>query len=64
MKNKQSEGRHAAPGGSSGGSPADKVYRVTVKLDDGRSQMVVVDSQPGYQIGDRVRYSNGMLERY
>ena len=51
----------AAAAGGSAGLPTDKVYRVTVRMDDGSNQMVVVDSMPGYKIGDRVSYSNGML---
>jgi hypothetical protein len=54
----------AAAAGGSTGAPTDKVYRVTVRLDDGSSQMVVVDSMPTYRIGDRVRYSNGSLTTY
>lgn len=54
----------AAAGGSMGGSPTDKVYRVTVRLDDGSTQMVVLESQPSYKIGDRVRYSNGSVQAY
>ncbi|MEV4780972.1 hypothetical protein [Burkholderia sp. LMU1-1-1.1] len=54
----------AAAGGTMGGSPTDRVYRVTVRMDDGSSQLVVVDSMPGYKIGDRVRYNNGTLTPY
>ncbi|NVD73207.1 hypothetical protein HUX88_22075 [Duganella sp. BJB1802] len=54
----------AAAAGGSVGMPTDKVYRVTVRLDDGSNQMVVVDSMPSYKIGDRVRYSNGTLSSY
>jgi hypothetical protein len=54
----------AAAGGTMGGSPTDRVYRVTVRMDDGSSQLVVVDSMPGYKIGDRVRYSSGALTPY
>lgn len=54
----------AAAAGGSVGLPTDKVYRITVRLDDGSSQMVVVDSMPGYKIGDRVRYNNGMVSSY
>src|SRR5471030_3178185 len=54
----------AAAAGGSVGLPTDKVYRVTVRMDDGSNQMVVVDSLPGYKIGDRVRYNNGALNSY
>lgn len=54
----------AAAAGGGIGAPTDKVYRVTVRLDDGSTQMVVLDSMPSYKIGDRVRYNNGAVERY
>ena len=54
----------AAAAGGSVGSPNDNVWRVNVKMDDGTSQMVVLDSQPSYKVGDRVRYSNGTLTSY
>lgn len=54
----------AAAGGTMAGTPSDRVYRVTVRMDDGSSQLVVVDSMPGYKIGDRVRYNNGTLTPY
>jgi hypothetical protein len=53
----------AAAAGGSMGSPGDKVYRVTVRMDDGSTQSMVVDSMPSsYKVGDRVRYSNGSLQ--
>jgi len=54
----------AAAAGGSVGLPTDKVYRVTVRLDDGTTQMVVADSMPSYKIGDRVRYNNGTVSSY
>ncbi|EEF27756.1 Sericin-1, putative [Ricinus communis] len=54
----------AAAGGTMGGSPTDKVYRITLRMDDGSSQMIVEESMPGYKIGDRVRYSNGSVQAY
>jgi len=49
---------------AAGGMPTDKVYRVTVRLDDGSTQMVVLESSPSYKIGDRIRYSNGSVQTY
>jgi outer membrane lipoprotein SlyB len=49
---------------AAGGMPGDKVYRVTVRLDDGSTQMVVLESSPSYKIGDRIRYSNGAVQAY
>lgn len=53
----------AAAAGGSMGAPTDKVYRVSVRMDDGTTQQVVLDNKPSYSTGDRVRYSNGMLEK-
>jgi len=55
----------AAAGGTmqSEGSPTDKVYRVTMRADDGTTQTVVLDSMPSYKNGDRIRYRNGSVQR-
>jgi hypothetical protein len=55
----------AAAGGTllNEGSPTDKVYRITMRADDGTTQVVVVDSIPTYKSGDRVRYRNGSIQR-
>lgn len=54
----------AAAAGGTVGSPTDKVYRIKLKLDDGTEQSVVLDTMPNYRVGDRVRYSNGTVQRY
>jgi outer membrane lipoprotein SlyB len=54
----------AAAAGGSTAMPTDRVYRVTVRMDDGTTQLIVVDSMPSYKIGDRVRYNNGTLSSY
>lgn len=56
-------GAAAAGGTLSQGAPTDRVYRVTMRMEDGTNQMVVVEGQPTYITGDRVRYSNGMLQK-
>jgi hypothetical protein len=53
----------AAAGGTTSPSGAP-VYRVSVRMDDGSSQMIVVDAPPPYKVGDRVRYSDGALTPY
>lgn len=53
----------AAAAGGSMGSPTDKVYRVTLRLDDGTTQTILTESMPSYKTGDRVRYANGMAQR-
>jgi hypothetical protein len=45
------------------GSPNDKVYRITMRADDGTTQVVVLDSIPTYKAGDRVRYRDGTVQR-
>ncbi|KQQ45287.1 hypothetical protein ASF61_20205 [Duganella sp. Leaf126] len=39
-------------------------YRISVRMDDGSSQSIVVDTLPSYKVGDRVRYSSGALTAY
>lgn len=53
----------AAAAGGSLGSPSDKIYRVTVRMDDGTTQTVLAESMPSYKSGDRVRYANGSVTR-
>lgn len=53
----------AAAAGGSLGSPTDKVYRITVRMDDGTTQTVLAESMPSYKSGDRVRYANGTVSR-
>lgn len=44
---------------------ADRVYRVTVRMDDGSLQTLVQETLPQVQIGERVRLANGVIvERY
>ncbi|TCS34683.1 glycine zipper 2TM protein [Paucimonas lemoignei] len=42
---------------------AAQVYRVTLRMDDGTIQTLVQESTPSLRIGDRVRISNGVIER-
>ncbi|TWI65370.1 hypothetical protein IP91_02778 [Pseudoduganella lurida] len=55
----------AAAGGAmpDAGAPSDRVYRVTLRTEDGGMQSVVVDKAPEYKVGDRVMYSNGAFQR-
>ncbi|NRR33265.1 hypothetical protein HSX11_24120 [Oxalobacteraceae bacterium] len=54
----------AMAAGGSIGSPNERVYRISVSMDDGSRQTVILDSMPNFKAGDRVRYSNGELQRY
>jgi len=42
---------------------ASQVYRVSLRMDDGSVQTLVQESAPSLRIGDRVRISNGVIER-
>lgn len=53
-----------AAGAATAGSPADRVYRVTLKMDDGGTQTVVLESMPDYKVSDRVRYRDGTVQAY
>ena len=50
--------------GTAGTSSSDTMYRITMRLDDGSIKAVTQDAQPSLQIGDRIRLSNGMVQRY
>lgn len=40
-----------------------QVYRVSLRMDDGSVQTLVQEAAPNLRIGDRVRISNGVIER-
>ena len=50
--------------GTAGTTSGNTQYRVTLRLDDGSTRAIMQNSQPGYQIGDRVKVVNGLLQRY
>lgn len=39
-------------------------HRITVRMDDGSSQVLMQNSSAGFRVGDRVRLENGSLQRY
>lgn len=39
-------------------------YKVTIRLNDGASQALVYETDPGFRVGDRVRLENGAAQRY
>lgn len=45
------------------GAAGDMVYRVTLRLADGGSRVIHQQATPVYQIGDRVRMADGMLQK-
>ena len=56
-------GTSGTAGGTSG--PADNMlYRVTLRLDDGTTRTFMQNTQPAFQIGDRVSVQKGVMQRY
>jgi outer membrane lipoprotein SlyB len=52
----------AAVGGT--GSPAsDRVYRITLHMDDGSTRVVTQEAAPTFKAGDRVRMSGNSIQR-
>lgn len=50
--------------GATGSSPsAERMYRVTVRTDDGRTHVITQDWAPSFSTGDRVRMENGAIAR-
>lgn len=52
----------AAVGGTAGGTTgADRVYRITLQLDNGDVKTLTQESPPNFSTGDRVRLSEGAI---
>lgn len=50
--------------GTTGSSmPADRTYRITLRMDDGRTRVVTQDWTPSFTSGDRVRIVSGAIQR-
>ncbi|WP_296946950.1 hypothetical protein [uncultured Massilia sp.] len=48
--------------GATGSSPSQS-YRITLRMDDGSTQMVTQDATPDFRSGDRVSLSGGVIQR-
>jgi hypothetical protein len=58
-------GASAAAGSSTGGatgSSADRIYRVTLHMDDGSTQVVTQQTTPDFRTGDRVSLAGGIIQ--
>jgi outer membrane lipoprotein SlyB len=51
----------SSSGGTTGSSP-DRVYRVTLRMDDGSTQVVTQQTTPDYRTGDRVSLAGGVIQ--
>ncbi|MEG0881169.1 MAG: hypothetical protein RSH52_07890 [Janthinobacterium sp.] len=50
--------------GTTSGATGNMLYRVTLRLDDGTTRTFVQNTQPAFQIGERVTVQNGVMQRY
>ena len=50
--------------GSTSGAADNMLYRVTLRLDDGTTRTFMQNTQPVFQIGDRVSVQKGVMQRY
>jgi outer membrane lipoprotein SlyB len=41
----------------------DRVYRITLRTDEGRTQVITQEWVPTFSTGDRVRVSSGAIQR-
>jgi len=41
---------------------SDRVYRVTLRLDDGSTEIVTQETTPAFRSGDRVTISGGAIQ--
>ena len=49
--------------GSTGSSGAGEAYRITVRMDDGSTQVLTQDTIPDFRSGDRVHVESGVIHR-
>lgn len=50
--------------GSTSGAAGNMLYRITLRLDDGTTRTFMQNTQPVFQIGDRVSVQKGVMQRY
>ena len=50
--------------GSTSGAAGNMLYRVTLRLDDGTTRTFMQNTQPVFQIGERVSVQKGVMQRY
>jgi outer membrane lipoprotein SlyB len=49
--------------GATGSSAPDRVYRITLRQDDGSTQVITQETTPDFRSGDRVNLSGGAIQR-
>jgi outer membrane lipoprotein SlyB len=58
----ETAGAMGSSAGGTTGSSADRVYRVTLRMDDGSTQVVTQQTTPDYRTGDRVSLAGGVIQ--
>jgi outer membrane lipoprotein SlyB len=48
--------------GTTGSSSSERVYRVTLRMDDGSTQVITQETTPDFRSGDRINLSDGMIK--
>lgn len=52
-----------APVGGSISKPTDRLYRVTLRMDDGSTKVITLETKPHFHSGDRVNLTDGVIHR-
>lgn len=50
-------------GATASGATGDRIYRITLRMDDGTAQVVTQEWAPSFSTGDRVRTISGAIQR-
>jgi outer membrane lipoprotein SlyB len=48
--------------GTTGSSSTDRVYRITLRMDDGSTQVITQETTPDFRSGDRINLSGGVIQ--
>jgi hypothetical protein len=56
-------GASTAAGAATGTTMGERVYRITLRMDDGSSQVITQEWAPTFSTGDRVRMNSGAIQR-
>jgi outer membrane lipoprotein SlyB len=48
--------------GTAGASGTGQMYRITLRMDDGSTRVLMQDWAPGFKSGDRVNVQNGAIQ--
>jgi outer membrane lipoprotein SlyB len=48
--------------GATGSSSSERVYRVTLRMDDGSTQVITQETTPDFRSGDRVNLAGGVIQ--